>query len=93
MVSKAAIVFSDDVADDCQSALPVGEEDSPPTYLNIIVQPKRKKKVPKNCQVYENCIFCVQTLEWAFPPKKAFWNIFSHPNFVQSDLDTFRNGF
>ena len=47
MVSKAAIVFSDDVADDCQSALPVGEEDSPPTYLNIIVQPKRKKKFRK----------------------------------------------
>ena len=63
MVSKAAIVFSDDVADDRQSALPVGEEDSPPTYLNIIVQPKRKKKVPKNCQVCENCIFCVQTQE------------------------------
>ena len=57
MVSKAAIVFSDDVADDRQSALPVGEKDSPPIYLNIIVQPKRKKKVPKNCQFCENCMF------------------------------------
>ena len=47
MVSKAAIVFSDDVADDRQSALPVGEEDSPPIYLNIIVQPKRKKMFRK----------------------------------------------
>lgn len=47
MVSKAAIVFSDDVADDRQSALPVGEEDSPPIYLNIIVQPKRKKRFRK----------------------------------------------
>ena len=58
MVSKAAIVFSDDVADDRQSALPVGEEDSPPIYLNIIVQPKRKKKVPKNCQFCSFAIAC-----------------------------------
>ena len=39
MVSKAAIIFSDNVSDEFHNTSAVGEEEIPPMYLNIIVQP------------------------------------------------------
>ena len=44
MVSKAAIRFSDNVSDEFHNASAVGEEEFPPMYLNIIVQPLNRKK-------------------------------------------------
>ena len=48
MVSKAAITFSDNVSDELHNASAVGEEEIPPMYLNIIVQPQNRKKIVKN---------------------------------------------
>ena len=48
MVSKAAITFSDNVSDELHNASAVGEEEFPPMYLNIIVQPLNSKKIVRN---------------------------------------------
>ena len=48
MVSNAAIIFSDNVSDELHNVSPVGEEEIPPMYLNIIVQPQNRKKIVKN---------------------------------------------
>ena len=58
MVSKAAITFSDNVSDELHNASAVGEEEIPPMYLNIIVQPQNKKKCKKLFRLVKNaCSF------------------------------------
>ena len=63
MVSKAAITFSDNVSDELHNASAVGEEEFPPMYLNIIVQPLNRKKSSEIVQVCENYLFLWKTLE------------------------------
>ena len=48
MVSKAAITFSDNVSNELHNVSAVGEEEFPPMYLNIIVQPLNSKKIVRN---------------------------------------------
>ena len=63
MVSKAAIIFSDNVSDELHNVSPVGEEEIPPMYLNIIVQPQNRKRLSKIVQVREKCLFLWKTLD------------------------------